>query len=118
MISKDKQYRTRDGREVRIYATDGHPDEPVHGAFKDNAGLWNQTIWRLDGTCRFGKTVSGASCTDIIEVKPCIKREYWANVYPNTVCLYPDKESASDYAYAERLACVKIVINCEEGEGL
>ena len=32
MIDKNKQYRTRDGREVRIYATDGYGHYPVHDA--------------------------------------------------------------------------------------
>jgi hypothetical protein len=32
MISMDKQYRTRDGREVRIYAVDGGGKYPIHGA--------------------------------------------------------------------------------------
>lgn len=32
MIDKNKQYRTRDGREVRIYATDGDPIVPIHKA--------------------------------------------------------------------------------------
>ena len=29
-INKNKTYRTRDGREVRIYATDGELPLPVH----------------------------------------------------------------------------------------
>ena len=32
MIDKSKTYRTRDGREVRIYATDGVGDQAIHGA--------------------------------------------------------------------------------------
>ena len=36
MIDKSKTYRTRDGREVRIYATDGERGLRVHGATKDS----------------------------------------------------------------------------------
>jgi len=121
MISKDKQYRTRDGREVRIYATDGHPDEPVHGAFKDYSGQWNTSIWNLDGTCRFKKCVSGEQCVDLVEVKQRIKRTFWFNIVPETQgatigCL--SKEHADRLQAPNRIACVKIEIDCEEGEGL
>lgn len=117
MIDKSKQYRTRDGREVRIYATDGHPDEPVHGAFKDYNGQWNTSIWNLNGTCRFKKCVSGEQCVDLIEVRPRIKRTVWLNVWSNNV-----RSFCSEYAAASegcgRIACVKVEIDCEEGEGL
>lgn len=32
MIDKNKKYRTRDGKEVRIYCTDGRGLYPIHGA--------------------------------------------------------------------------------------
>ena len=119
MISKDKQYRTRDGREARVYATDGHPEEPIHGAFKDFDGNWNHTSWYMDGTSVY--SVMGA---DLIEVKPRIKRTMWVNVYPGFVALkimsvlWPSKERADNQGMSNRIACVKIEIDCEEGEGL
>ena len=42
MISKDKQYKTRDGREVRVYATDGAGEFPIHGAVLNDDG--NKTV--------------------------------------------------------------------------
>lgn len=42
-ISMDKQYRTRDRREVRIYAMDG-ANEQVHGAVLCREG-WVQYDW-------------------------------------------------------------------------
>lgn len=119
MVSKDKTYRTRDGREVRIYATDAHPLEPVHGAFQDYSGAWNSTMWRHDGTNVYGKGE-----TDLIEVKPRIKRTVWLNVYPDNddaiakVLGYCSKQDADSFADKYRLACVKVEIDCEEGEGL
>jgi hypothetical protein len=115
MISKDKTYRTRDGREVRIYATDAHPLEPVHGAFQDYSGAWNSTMWRHDGTNVYGKGE-----TDLIEVKPRIKRTVWMNVYSNSYEAYHTKDFCDDIAFVgkSRLACVKVEIDCEEGEGL
>ncbi|KPK13971.1 MAG: hypothetical protein AMJ56_00555 [Anaerolineae bacterium SG8_19] len=115
MISKDKTYRTRDGREVRIYATDGHPLEPIHGAFQDYSGAWNSTMWRHDGTNVYGKGE-----TDLIEVKPRIKRTVWMNVYDNEVIHggWRTKEEAQGYHEKNRIACLKLDLDFEEGEGL
>jgi hypothetical protein len=113
MISKDKTYRTRDGREVRIYATDGHPGEPVHGAFQDYSCAWNSAMWRHDGS-----NVHGIIDADLIEVKPRIKRTVWLNVYEDFVNGWRTKESADLCVIEKRLACVKVEIDVEEGEGL
>ena len=116
MISKDKQYRTRDGREVRIYATDGIPPASVHGAVKTMDG-WLNIRWTNKGSISF-HTEDNA---DLIEVKPRIKREYWVNVYPEhcDAVAWANKASADHrQATLDRIACVKVVIDCEEGEGL
>ncbi|NDB67819.1 MAG: hypothetical protein EB015_07405 [Methylocystaceae bacterium] len=110
-ISMDKQYRTRDGREVRIYAVDTGPNQPIHGAHCEYK-IWRQHTWDRDGKCYFGN-----SPLDLIEVKPRIKREYWVNVIQNFIEGYKDKETA-DRMGRDRIACVKITIDCEEGEGL
>lgn len=114
MIDKNKQYRTRDGREVRIYATDGHPELTVHGAVKLEDG-WEVCGWRSDGRLG-GYTITDS---DLIEVKPRIKREVWVNVYPDTEGVFCySKEEADRQATSDRIACVKLTIDVEEGEGL
>jgi hypothetical protein len=110
MISKDKTYRTRDGREVRIYATDGHPSEPVHGAFQDYSCAWNSTMWRHDGTNVYGKGES-----DLIEVKPRIKRTVWLHIYRDTTVA---SDTRIQRCMRNPLALVEVEIDCEEGEGL
>ncbi len=58
---------------------------------------------------------------DLVEVKPRIKRTYWVNVFntPKGVgFLHVTKADADGYRNSPRLACVKIEIDCEEGEGL
>ncbi len=40
--------KTRDGREARIYATDGEGDFPIHGATL-NSGGWCADCWMIDG---------------------------------------------------------------------
>jgi hypothetical protein len=117
MIDKTKTYRTRDGREVRIYAVDGSIEYPVHGAVSVD-GQWECLVWRMDG--RLGGYIGTE--TDLIEVKPRIKREVWVNVYPTHVSVtYEEKADADNAAYQlvnRRIACVKLTIDCEEGEGL
>jgi hypothetical protein len=71
MIDVKKQYRTRDGREVRIYATDGSDPHSVHGAFLSD-GDWHLTGWKSDGAIYYG---GRESQLDLIEVKPRIKRK-------------------------------------------
>ena len=122
MISKDKTYRTRDGREVRIYAIDGGVGKSmVHGATLDEAPGWFPRVWYPDGS----HTENGDF--DLIEVKPRIKRTFWTNIYggkyfdPDKVgqAIFFSKEMADKFViYADRVACVKVEIDCEEGEGL
>ena len=113
MIDKDKTYRTRDGREVRIYATDGHGTYPIHGASNDSKYGWVPHAWLPDGR--------HASYTvhDLIEVKPRIKRTVWMNVCDDLDYwyVYSTKENADKFK-DYRIACVKVEIDCEEGEGL
>jgi hypothetical protein len=48
MIDITKKYETREGYEVRIYATDGCGDDPVHGAIKFYDG-WYMAKWTATG---------------------------------------------------------------------
>jgi hypothetical protein len=41
--------RTRDGREARIYATDGMGNVPIHGAILYSNGGWGSFAWGADG---------------------------------------------------------------------
>jgi hypothetical protein len=118
MIDPKKQYKTRDGCEVRIYALDGDEEMPVHGAVLTKHG-WKVNSWARDG--RWCPNVTDG--VDLIEVKPRIQREVWVNVYRHDdgVEFYEvrsNKEDADGYAGDARIACVKVVIDCEEGEGL
>lgn len=114
MIDKSKQYRTRDGREVRIYATDGDDNMPIHGAILNKHG-WRVTSWTPDGLSE-GFGVEGS---DLIEVKPRIQRELWVNVYPNRMGVpHGNKGYVDAHRGKDAIACVRLTIDCEEGEGL
>lgn len=119
MISKDKQYRTRDGREVRIYATDGTGGYAVHGAilkpiddqpYNDNE--WSLTCWSEDGKHIRDKY-------DLIEVKPRHKRTVWLNVYDHgPVIVYREEKTAAVNRMDGCIACIRVDLDFAEGEGL
>ena len=121
-IDITKKYRTRDGRAVRILATD-IKNEPwvVAAAIRNDGGYEIVMPYMADG--------SSASCRethlDLIEVRPRHKFYMWVNVY--SPCLVRDsvagsgwrtREDADLSARSGRVACIKVEIDCEEGEGL
>ena len=112
MIDINKKYRTRDGREVRIYALDGGGGNPVHGTIFSKELGWLLATWSMDG-CALNDIDHFA---DLVEVKPRIKRTVWLALYP----LDDVWAVSGDCTAAEKgcLARVKVEIDCEEGEGL
>lgn len=118
MVDPKKQYRTRDGREVRIYAVDAGGDKPVHGAIA-NKGKWDFHCWSSLGD--WASQECAATPLDLIEVRPRIVREVWVNVYQTYQTVHDDKQWADASARQNaprRIACVRLVIDAEEGEGL
>ena len=108
MIDINKKYRTRDGREVRIYATDGWSASPVHGAIKVE-GEWRFSCWSAGGIHHTDRAY------DLIEVRPRHKRTVWLHVFTNsTVCATEE----AYYDITNRIACIKVELDFEEGEGL
>ena len=113
MIDPKKLYRTRDGREVRIYAVDGAEDMCIHGAMLTSDG-WEAEVWNKRGVW----LPCNESPHDLIEVRPRIQREVWVNVYRDIVEVFNTKHYADIHSTNNRIACVKLVIDCEEGHGL
>lgn len=120
MIDKNKKYKTRFGSDVRIYATDGGGTHTVHGAILDTDGTWVIAKWGPLGEWN-GTSRSENNRFDLVEVKPRIQREFWLNVYPADGHYGQpsmSKEEVDRSALVSRIACIKITIDCEEGEGL
>jgi hypothetical protein len=118
VIDISKQYRTRDGREVRIYATDGGLENcMVHGAMKNKMGYWEMTSWYTKHGGFYDNPDQHPH--DLIEVRPRHKRTVWLNVYvrPDDVTAYNAKWKA-DQSVSPRIACIKVDLDFEEGEGL
>jgi len=115
-ISMDRVYRTRDGQEVRIYAVDGGGKYPIHGAIKvDEENFWAMGSWKKTGKY----AVEFETKEDLIEVKPRHKRTVWINLYPNgKSSAWEDKRDADILRGSGAIACIKVELDFEEGEGL
>jgi hypothetical protein len=119
MIDKNKKYRTRDGREVRIYATDGGGPQPVHGAVS-GLNFWSTANWSKNGsyTVVYGQEHDN----DLIEVRPRHKRTVWLNVHVNRSVIAHNSREEADNLFckdvAPRIACIKVELDFEEGQGL
>ena len=112
-IDINKKYCTAWGQEVRIYAVDGGGNWPIHGAMKNGRdNIWVVTSWDVNGKYHYPEC-------DLVEAKPCITQKGWVNIYPDHFKgAYETKKHADEMAASDRIACVEIEIDCEEGKGL
>lgn len=120
-IEMGKQYRTRDGRPVRILCVDCQGEFPVIFSvrYKDYDGF-EVRLCGHDGVAEYNNAY------DLIEVRPRIKLSYWVNIYTSGEKGYTTGENndtkaealLSARACSTHVATVKIEIDCEEGEGL
>jgi len=117
MIDKNRTYRTRDGREVRIYATDGAMPRPVHGAVKSTYdSTWHSFQWHEDG--RLVHNILAVDLSDLIEVRPRHKRTVWLNVSDGHCWVYSSRKKADESPSMLRIACVRVDLDFCEGDGL
>jgi len=113
MIDINKNYRTRAGHEVRIYATDGKPYQQIHGAISID-GKWEAAQW-YDSGVYYGY---GTRCFDLVEVKPRIKETIYINIYDGYTSISYSEKVAEERADCSIRARVKVDIDVEEGHGL
>lgn len=106
---------TRDGRKVTLYCVDAPGDWPVHGRVEKHddplSWGWNgrYTLW------------AEQSSDDLIQQPRRFKYERWVNVYSDRVgglWYLTRAQAAVGDAQSESIACIKIVVEGEEGEGL
>jgi hypothetical protein len=113
MIDINKKYRTRDGREVRIYATDGQDEWPIHGATLKSFG-WSSECWTRDGS----SLTNQPHADDLIEVRPRHKRTVWLSFMGDGFRCYNTEDEAHANHLMSKLAIIKVELDFEEGEGL
>lgn len=117
-IDFTKPVQTRDGRAVRIYATDGGGEYPVHMATRDSDGMWYPGSRTEDGRVHR----NGDSPLDLINVPETRTVKAWIVVFDNgSLQPFTDEALAQQYAYACRpglFAIVPIEFTCTRGQGL
>lgn len=100
------------GKLVRIISTDGHPNWPIIGYIETRDV---PLIWKSDG--KFDMTHK--SEYDLIQVPVKHTLDVWLNIYPSGASYnYETKEIADSRAAQRRIACLHIVREYTEGEGL
>ncbi len=112
------QYKTRDGRKARIYATDGFGAYRIHGAGAYTDGVWGQLKWTVLGRINIDdpSDPENDDSNDLIsEWKEPRSGTFWVNVYERSH-YHESKESADHGASSKRLACVEV--KWKEGDGL
>lgn len=121
MITLDKQYKTRDGREVKLWDI---IDSRMFGAVLDADNNWRGADWRLNGEPYNMYNSRGG---ELIEVKPRHKLNGYFLVFETptglyTTAVYTEAKHAINAQHAtgniKHLACIKIELDFEEGEGL
>ena len=102
MIDINKKYRTKDGLEVRLYATDGADDYPVHGAILIE-GRWIFRTWTEEGS----EILHGANHLDLVEiVEP---KTVWLNFDGDgSITVYENEQDALKWRSDDHLRTYKI----------
>lgn len=110
-IFQPGNYKTRDGREARVYATDGGPHQDwLHGAIFSISSGWTNNSWYPDGRdVRHGPTPS-----DLMPPK----RELWLLILPDMKSgdrahLFCTRQEAVEFSVP---GCALVRIEAAEGQ--
>jgi hypothetical protein len=111
ILDAEKNYKTERGDAVKIYATNGGGRYPVHGAVRIDGKGWRNESWTA-----MGKAQSGSERN--LQLDPThISRSIWINVHDRSCVAWISRDKA-DRNQGNRLACIKVKIDCHEGAGL
>jgi hypothetical protein len=116
MISMDKKYKTRDGREVKILTTERKDDYPVVGLIVEDSGIETVRSWPLSGVY----SEEHECLADLVETKITLDIEGYFNIYKNDdFSFHRNKARAINASYNRKdlLARKKVKIEIEIGEG-
>jgi len=116
---------TRDGRTVRLLCNDfnGMDDRMPVLAITQHSNLGTDLISCFTKEGFHDPNMNGSEL-DLFTSSKRIQREVWMNIYSTEhpsdsgVGSHITKGRADEMDSLGRLACIKIIIDCEEGEGL
>lgn len=122
-IELGKEYQTRDGQAVRIYATDGGGLRPIHGAVEIKPGVWDLWHWRADGQFSSSTSLDMSSIYDLV---PKPKRIHgWVRAWVTEANpqkpglgteIFPTREAA--LGSIQRVPYAIVEVDFVEGQGL
>jgi hypothetical protein len=117
MIDLKKQYRTEAGYEVKLSFIDG---KEVYGYYKSKEGYWCAGKWSVDEGEHSSGITDEYDLVKVVKVTPRkhIKRTVWLNVYEDNTYIHSRRDLADMNTRDNRIACVKVEIDCKEGKGL
>lgn len=113
-IDFTKPVQTRDGRAVTILTEErAHSTFPVVGLLNDE----HIVTFTSEGKFVFNGREHGMY---LVNVPVKHVRKVWLNMYPgySGTVAHETKESADECAPPNRIACVRVTVEFEEGEGL
>jgi hypothetical protein len=99
-------YKTRDGREARVYATDGGGNRKIHGAWMHDDTEWFTAEWYADG--------KHPVLAEMDLMPP--KRELWVNVYDGGGVSYGFAFRDDADASAGEYRIARIRVDFQEGQ--
>jgi len=105
----NKPYKTKDGFEARIYATDAGGDYPIHGAIRRENG-WDTATCTRDGS--YNKL-----CTCHQDLMPLEEtREVWINIYPEGCTSHANETEAAHMQMDTLVARKKVTLTFMNGD--
>jgi hypothetical protein len=111
-----KPIQTRKGEPVRVLTRDRVSAWPVVALVTEGA---TEHLYSYKSDGRF--TESGETDSDLVNVKQRIKKSVWINLYNRanaSGCTHDTRGEADRDAMHGRVACLEVLIDCEEGQGL
>lgn len=96
-IEAGKQYFTREGKRVRIYATDGGGTYPVHGAILYESEGWCAMTWHADGSFQLVPVAA-----DIVSEDDWREEIPWDHIHPDIKWIARSSGDKTFYGFRAR----------------
>jgi hypothetical protein len=96
---------------------EGQEDYRYTGRIRGSGGIWIAAGWHANGRYMYAHTDHGLNLAP--PPKKTVRVQRWLNIDADgTVSLYELRSEADTHCFSDRIACVEIDREVEEGEGL
>lgn len=108
-VDLDKDYRTKNGLQTRLYAIDTNFEGGrVIGMMRLPTGVWTSFLWDLEGRGTWGNEVENDSPFSLVEIGPKEKVAYINFYRDQKVFSSRDEADKGALATRERVACIRV----------